>query len=79
VLAIAVFAVWFLAFRVPGVRELVLGGLGAFGIAVGLVIAGVVLAALGYGLFAAVERVGRWLTEWPDDGPNADRGIRNAE
>jgi hypothetical protein len=62
-------AVWMGVLLDPNLGPVVLMGLAAFGLAVGLMGTAMVLGILGFGLFAASERVMGWLrraSRWPD-------------
>src|SRR5262245_45278816 len=60
-LVIALVAVWIGVLLDANVAPLVLGLLGGFGIGLGVMAAAMVLGILGFGLFAASERVLGWL------------------
>lgn len=76
-LAIVVVAGWLLAFRVPGVRELVIGFASALGLGLTVGLGAALLGLLGFALFAAFDRLAAWfagLGRWPDepDGPQIE-------
>ncbi len=59
-LLVAVVAVWLLAFRTPGVRELVLGFFLLLGLGLGVGLVAMALSLVGFGLFAAWDRLVAW-------------------
>jgi hypothetical protein len=70
VLSLIALAVWAAAFRIPGVREMVAGFVGALAVGVGVIAAAATLGLVGFGLFATYDRVAAWVVRrarWPEE------------
>jgi hypothetical protein len=71
IFAVVVAAVWFAAFRVPGLGELVAGVVALVAIVAAGFVGLMALGWIGFGLFALVDRLVAWTRRaatWPD-GP----------
>jgi hypothetical protein len=68
-LAVIVAAAWMAAFRLPGVRVLVAGALSMVAVVAALFAGVMALGWLGFGLFAAYDRLAAWTRRagsWPE-------------
>jgi hypothetical protein len=70
ILLVSLAAAWLIVLGDPHIARLLLFFVGAFGIALALIAAAMGLGLLGFGLFAAGDRLIGWLrraSRWPDE------------